>query len=203
MHDNMRPELSKAAEGDKATPVLSHNSRKVTQHTTQHPHFDPVLLSERSEPFRRVYEPPCGTPSRISILARVAASNTSSTPSALSAEHSLYARAPSAFATSSAPAAETYSLKCGEPGGGRKSDLHPTRMTGIVGPQMERTSSIHLTATLSSESGVSMENAIRITCDFEYERGRNRSILLVQPYPTMPIAQVSRRVVSPQHNFQR
>ena len=28
-------------------------------------------------------------------------------------------------------------------GWGRRSDLHPTRMTGIWGPQIERTSSIH------------------------------------------------------------
>jgi hypothetical protein len=42
-----------------------------------------------------------GTPSRMSMLARVAASKTSSTPVAESAEHSLYARAPICWATRS------------------------------------------------------------------------------------------------------
>jgi hypothetical protein len=37
----------------------------------------------------------------------------------------------------------------------------------MVGPQMERTSSIHFTVTFSSESGVSMAYAMRMTCDFE------------------------------------
>ena len=31
-----------------------------------------------------------------------------------------------------------------------------------------------MTVTLSSESSVSIENAIRITCDFEYDSGRRR-----------------------------
>ena len=48
-----------------------------------------------------------------------------------------------------------------------KSRLHPTSNTGMLGPHNSRTSSIHLTETLSSESGVSSANAIRMTCDLE------------------------------------
>lgn len=48
-----------------------------------------------------------------------------------------------ACATRSAWARETKFCEFGLPSGGRRSDLHPTRMTGIAWPQMERTSSIH------------------------------------------------------------
>lgn len=44
----------------------------------------------------------------------------------------------------------------------------------MPGPQIDRTSSIHLTDTFSSESGVSMAKAIRMTWLFEYESGRRR-----------------------------
>lgn len=75
---------------------------------------------------------------------------------------------------------------------GLRSDLQPTRMTGMVGPHMERTSSIHcgggmneywdvenvgggtFTVTLSRESGVSMAKAMRMTCDLEYDMGLRR-----------------------------
>lgn len=77
------------------------------------------------------------------MLARVAASNTSSTPSIFNAEHSLYARAPIVCATRSACARVTYCEAFGAFGGGRRSDLHPTKITGIVGPHMDRTSSNH------------------------------------------------------------
>ena len=81
------------------------------QHTTQHFHPPPVSpLSRLALPRSRYRYPPAdpdGTPSRINMLARVAASNTSSTPSILSAEHSLYARAPISVATRSACARET------------------------------------------------------------------------------------------------
>lgn len=67
---------------------------------------------------------------------------------------------------------------------GRKSALQPTSMTGMVGPQIFRTSSIHYAAevsheakgfcaghafvvTFSNESGVSIANAMRMTCDLE------------------------------------
>lgn len=53
------------------------------------------------------------------------------------------------------------SVPCG-PAASLKSFLHPTRMTGIPGPQIDRTSSIHFTVTFSSESGVSMANAMRM-----------------------------------------
>ena len=104
--------------------------------------------------------------------------------SILSAEHSLYARAPIAFATRCASAVVTndpggtfaptfHACTRGTesqrgprtsngnkddkpatlqrrgrhvPSGGRRSDLQPTRMTGMVGPQIERTSSIHCVA---------------------------------------------------------
>lgn len=135
-----------------------------------------------------------GTPSRMSILARVAVSNTSSTPSILSAEHSLYARAPIVCAILSPCSLLTQLPEDALPGAGRKSALHPTRITGIVGPHIERTSSIHcgrecvslavrneqtgwyltFVSTFSRESGVSRENAMRITWDFEYDIGRKR-----------------------------
>ena len=80
------------------------------------------------------------------MLARVAASKTSSTPSILSAEHSLYARAPIDCATRSACARETYRSILGSVLGGRKSALQPTRSMGMTEPQMDRTSSIHYLA---------------------------------------------------------
>lgn len=88
-----------------------------------------------------------GTPSLMSILARVAVSKTSSTPSISKAEHSLYARAPMSWATRSPCSRVTHGqglsgvLGCGV--FGRRSALQPTRMTGITDPQMDRTSSIH------------------------------------------------------------
>lgn len=77
----------------------------------------------------------------------------------------------------------------------RRSVLHATRMTGIDGPQMERTSSIHcrrgisqshvvthqttqlltFCVTLSKLSGVSTEKAMRMMCALEYDNGRRRS----------------------------
>lgn len=166
---------------------------KRHQDTTQHFHPPPVS-SFRVLLSRYRYPPadPDGTPSRINMLARVAASNTSSTPSILSAEHSLYARAPISLATRSACARETYFSLSGAFAGGRRSALHPTSRIGIVGPHMFRTSSIHcargvgvrggwenrarrtLLETFSSESGVSIANAIKMTCDLEYESGRRR-----------------------------
>jgi hypothetical protein len=74
--------------------------------------------------------------------------------------------------------------------------------------------------TLSNESGVSTENAIRITCAFEYDSGRKRSYsscpLRCQPlssaegindrgltlYPIMPVGQAFRLIQSPSHNYQ-
>lgn len=47
----------------------------------------------------------------------------------------------------------------------RRSFFKPTRRTGITGPQIDRTSSFHLTETFSSESGVSREKAMRMTWD--------------------------------------
>jgi hypothetical protein len=61
----------------------------------------------------------------------------------LSVEHSLYARAPIACATPSACARETYRSIFGSLLGGRKSALQPTRIIGMIGPHMDRTSSIH------------------------------------------------------------
>lgn len=114
-----------------------------SQHMTQ----QPPLVCSHSSPVRpllfRRWCAAVGTPSRMSIDARVAASKTSSTPSILSAEHSLYARAPMACATCSACARETKFCEFGLPSGGRRSDLQPTRRTGISAPQIERTSSIH------------------------------------------------------------
>lgn len=80
-----------------------------------------------------------------------------------------------------------YTVTDNPPSGGRRSDLQPTRMTGIAVPQIERTSSIHcssrlvsnckftevlkdtrtFTLTLSRESGTSIAKAMRMTCDFE------------------------------------
>lgn len=48
-----------------------------------------------------------------------------------------------------------------------KSLLHPTSITGISGPHIDLTSSIHFDNTLSKLSGVSIENAMRMICDFE------------------------------------
>ena len=163
------------------------------QHTTQHFHPPPCASSSRAALSRDRYPPdvPDGAPSRINMLALVAASNTSSTPSILSAEHSLYARAPISTATRSACARETYCPMFGAFGGGRRSALQPTSRIGIVGPHIFLTSSIHcerrrvrrdqasptrhtLTDTFSSESGVSIANAIKMTCDLEYESGRRR-----------------------------
>lgn len=88
-----------------------------------------------------------GTPFRISMLARVAVSKTSSTPSIFRAEHSLYARAPMALATLSPFARVTHGQGLSGVSGwsidGRRSALQPTRITGIVGPQILRTSSFH------------------------------------------------------------
>lgn len=73
-----------------------------------------------------------------------------------------------------------------------RSVLQATKITGIALPQIDRTSSIHFMSqleshrhrceneltfcvTLSSESGVSTENAIRMTWALEYDNGRSRS----------------------------
>ena len=83
----------------------------------------------------------------MSMLARVAASKASSTPSPFKAEHSLYARAPIASATLCPFSRVTHGQGLSGVSGwkidGRKSALHPIRMTGMVGPQILRTSSIH------------------------------------------------------------
>jgi len=80
----------------KGTPLLNPASIAVKdshQHTTQHFHPPPCPESPCVLPLLPLLAAlRCdddGTPSRISMLARVAASNTSSTPSILSAEHSL------------------------------------------------------------------------------------------------------------------
>ena len=123
------------------------------QQITQH--FQPLSASSCTTPLPlflllclpSLMEPCAGTPSLMIILARVAASKTSSTPSIFNAEHSLYARAPIARATFSPISRVTQGhgfsgvFRCGV--SGRRSDLHPTRITGIVGPHIERTSSIH------------------------------------------------------------
>ena len=119
----------------------SPSNQQITQHFPLSSHPSPVwpalcFLLCCWYPF-----PP--TPSLINMLALVAASNTSSTPSIFNAEHSLYARAPISCATRSAWARETNWEAFGAPGGGLKSDLQPTRITGMVGPQMDLTSSIH------------------------------------------------------------
>lgn len=65
---------------------LARPRQQITQH------FRPVPASSRSpERLLRLlwWAPPAETPSRMSMLARVAASKTSSTPSILRAEHSL------------------------------------------------------------------------------------------------------------------
>lgn len=56
-----------------------------------------------------------------------------------------------ALATRSACARETNLLASGEEGGGRKSTLQPTSRMGIVGPQIERTSSIHWESTIGQQ----------------------------------------------------
>lgn len=160
------------------------------QQITQH--FQPLLASSCTTPLPlflllclpSLLAPCAGTPSLMIMLARVAASKTSSTPSIFNAEHSLYARAPIARATLSPISRVTQGhglsgvFGCGT--SDRRSDLHPTRITGIVGPHIERTSSIHcdcgqykhketecyvpaFVVTLSSESGVSRAKAMRIT----------------------------------------
>lgn len=40
------------------------------------------------------------------------------------------------------------------PGAGRRSDLQPTRMTGIADPQIERTSSIHCSCASRMRRGL-------------------------------------------------
>ncbi len=118
-------------------------------------HFQPLFVSSCTIPLPlflllclvSLLGPCAGTPSLMSMLARVAASKTSSTPSIFNAEHSLYARAPIPRATFSPISRVTQGqgfsgvFGCGV--SGRRSDLHPTRITGIVGPHIERTSSIH------------------------------------------------------------
>lgn len=49
----------------------------------------------------------------------------------------------------------------------RKSILQPTRITGISRPTNVATSGAHFTLTFSSESGESIEKAIKTTCDLE------------------------------------
>ena len=129
----------------------------------------------------------------MSMLALVAASKTSSTPSTRKAEHSLYALAPMAAAMRSPSSLVTHLL--GTSGlcsrfSGRRSTLQPTRITGIIGPQIALTSVIHYSkmfskdkrsreekrytfvVTFSKESGVSIAKAMRMTWDLEYDIGR-------------------------------
>ena len=56
----------------------------------------------------------------------------------------------------------------------RRSFLQPTSTTGMLRPQISCTSGDHLYVQFSSESGVSILNAIRMMWDFEYDRGRKR-----------------------------
>lgn len=139
----------------RSVPIFEISSTHSSQQTTQHPQECPVSLSTDVFPLlRRLWcltslglDPWLGTPSRINILARVAVSKTSSTPSIRKAEHSLYARAPITCATRSPCSRVTHgqglSAVLGWLLAGRRSALQPTRMTGMVGPHIERTSSIH------------------------------------------------------------
>lgn len=172
--------------------MFSIKSMQHREHQQITQHFQPLWASSCTTPLPlflllclpSLLEPCAGTPSLMIMLARVAASKTSSTPSIFNAEHSLYARAPIDWAIFSPISRVTQGHRlsgvfgCGV--SGRRSDLHPTRITGIVGPHIERTSSIHcccgqhkhkeaecyiltFSVTLSSESGVSRAKAMRIT----------------------------------------
>src|SRR5258708_20366251 len=96
-------------------------------------HLPPLTASPETLLRRLAWVAP-EAPSRINMLARVAASNTSSTPSILSAEHSLYARAPIDWATRSACAREIYRSILASFLGGRKSAFHPTRIMRLIIP---------------------------------------------------------------------
>lgn len=141
--------------------------------------------------------PPLSPFSNVSSAARVAASNTSSTPSPVSDEHSKYFRAP----ISRAAFVPSFSVKNRKDflrisscaiGSSRRSFFRPTRMIGTPGHR-SLASSTHckrlaycrsgpqrvllraLCLTLSNESGVSIEKPIKMTCAFEYAKGRNLS----------------------------
>lgn len=144
-------------------------------------------------------QPPRSPFSNVNKAALVAASNTSSTPSPVKEEHSRYFRAPISRAAvlpslSVVKCIDFFLISSWASGSSRRSFLSPTRRMGTPG-QRSFASSTHcqgisrvgglvasyacfdltLCLTLSSESGVSTEKPINITCAFEYARGRNRS----------------------------
>lgn len=139
--------------------------------------------------------PPPSPFSNVSRAALVAASNTSSTPSPVSDEHSRYLRAPISCAISVASRVVTkccdrFRISSMATGSSLRSFFSPTNMIGTPGHR-SLASSTHcycisiaqknypvdptLCLTLSRESGVSIEKPMRITWAFEYARGRNRS----------------------------
>jgi len=144
---------------------------------------------------RMTQHPPPSPFSKVSRAARVAASNTSSTPSPVNEEHSRYFRAPISCAISVASRVVTnccdlFRISSMATGSSLRSFFRPTNMIGTPG-HLSLASSTHyygisitrkfrlanptLCLTLSRESGVSIENPIRITWAFEYARGRNLS----------------------------
>jgi hypothetical protein len=134
--------------------------------------------------------------SNVSRAALVAASKTSSTPSPVRDEHSRYFRAPISCAISVASRVPTkcwdfFRISSIATGSSLKSFFRPTSIIGTPG-HLSFASSTHcqeilacdprmlageltLCLTLSRESGVSIEKPMRMTCAFEYARGRNRS----------------------------
>ncbi|CAY82515.1 EC1118_1N9_2773p [Saccharomyces cerevisiae EC1118] len=112
----------------------------------------------------------------ISKLVLVATSKTSSTPSPVSALHSMYFLAPTALATCFASSMGTissvaFSLKWASC---LKSFFKPTRTIGASG-QYRNASSAHFVLALISDSKLSTANPINIISAFEYENGRKRS----------------------------
>lgn len=135
--------------------------------------------------------------SKVRSAARVAASNTSSTPSPVKEEHSRYLLAPTCAAISLPSLAVTnrrdfFLISSIARGSSRRSFFNPTNIMGTPGHR-SWASSIHYTCvlvdgyksrserwqtlsfTFSIESGVSTANPIKITWAFEYASGRNRS----------------------------
>ena len=114
----------------------------------------------------------------INRLARVATSNTSSTPSPVRAEHSRQRLAPICRAIVSASCGVIkgvlrFRISSMAAGWVRRSFLRPTSSTGTLG-QSSLTSSIHLFFALSKLSELSTAKPIRITWALEYDSGRSR-----------------------------
>lgn len=96
---------------------------------------------------RITQHPPPSPFSNVNSAARVAASNTSSTPSPLKLEHSRYLRAPTSRATASPSCSVTkrrdfLRISSMATGSSRRSFLRPTRMIGTPG-HFSVASSIH------------------------------------------------------------